>query len=282
MFDNADIYLATKKVENYTTDILFWGDSLTIGAGGNGVTYPSVCADTLNLSYINAGVGGENANTIAARQGGNSLILPSGSVGSYKLSDLKDIYGTQCNPLRQGGADSVNPIYINGIKCTLSLMQSSITDPNATYTISGYSEKLLCETPVKFHGCEYNGNITVIFVGQNGPTFEERLSIIDSMITKTNGKYIVLGLSSGNKNEREEEETTMLKKYGVHYFNTRYMLSKYGCVVAGITPTETDITEIRNGSVPHSLRSDDVHLNGNGYTALGKMLAEKIRANGYA
>ena len=267
----------------YTTDLCFWGDSLTAGAGGSGTTYANVCASELGItSFKNCGVGGENANTIACRQGGNSLILKPGNVSEYSLSELTDIYGTQCNPLRQGsGSNSVNPIYINGVKCTLSISQTSTTDPNAKYTITGYNDKLLAETPVKFAGCDINAKITVIFVGQNGPVLAERLSIIDSMISKINDKYIVMGLSSGSSASRADEEAQMLSKYHVHYFNTRHMLSKYGMNIMNLTPTSKDTIEMNNGEVPSSLRSDSVHLNANGYTALGKMLSQKIRACGY-
>ena len=273
----------TISVVDYTTDLCFWGDSLTAGTGGSGTNYPSVCASELGIaSFKNCGVGGETANTIACRQGGNSLILKEGTVSEYSLSELTDIYGNKCNPLRQGsGSNSVNPIYINGVKCTLSISQTSITDPNAKYTITGYNDKLLAETPVKFAGCDIKSKITVIFVGQNGPGLAERLSIIDSMISKINDKYIIMGLSSGNSASKADEEAQMLSKYGVHYFNTRHMLSKYGMNIMNLTPTNSDTIEMNNGEVPSSLRSDSVHLNANGYTALGKMLAQKIRACGY-
>ena len=285
LFTDSTLYYLWDTVNSneYTTDLCFWGDSLTAGAGGSGTTYPNVCASELGItSFKNCGVGGENANTIACRQGGDSLILKPGNVSEYSLSELTDIYGTQCNPLRQGsGSNSVNPIYINGVKCTLSISQTSTTDPNAKYTITGYNDKLLAETPVKFAGCDIKSKITVIFVGQNGPDLAERLSIIDSMISKINDKYIVMGLSSGSSASRADEEAQMLSKYGVHYFNTRNMLSKYGMSILNLTPTTSDVNEMNKGEVPSSLRSDSVHLNANGYTALGKMIAQKIRACGY-
>jgi len=285
LFTDSTLYdlWNTINVVDYTTDLCFWGDSLTAGAGGSGTSYPNVCASELGItSFKNCGVGGENANTIACRQGGDSLILKPCNVSEYSLSELTDIYGTQCNPLRQGsGSNSVNPIYINGVKCTLSISQTSTTDPNAKYTITGYNEPLLAETPVKFAGCDIKSKITIIFVGQNGPGLAERLSIIDSMISKINDKYIVMGLSSGSTTSRSDEESQMLSKYGVHYFNTRNMLSKYGMSIMNLTPTTSDVNEMSKGEVPSSLRSDSVHLNANGYTALGKMLAQKIRACGY-
>ena len=285
LFTDSTLYdlWYSEKSDDYTTELCFWGDSLTVGTGGNGTSYPSVCASELGIkSYKNCGVGGENANTIACRQGGNSLILNAGKVSDYSLIEFKDLFGSGCNPLRQGsGNNTVNPIYINGVKCNLTISQTSSTDPNAKYTITGYNKTLLAETPVKLSGCDINAKITVIFVGQNGPSLKERLEIIDSMISKINNKYIIMGLSSGSSASRADEESQMLIKYGVHYFNTRHMLSKYGMNIMNLTPTNSDTIEMNKGEVPSSLRSDSVHLNANGYTALGKMLAQKIRACGY-
>ena len=288
-FDNENLYDLIRAINQnrleYNYKIIFWGDSLTAGAGGGGTTYPDVCARELGISnYLNAGVGGETANTIASRNGANNMIIPVGNVNRiYKIGELKDMYGTNILPLRQGsGGNTVNPIYINGHKCELSINQANATDPNATYTISGYNgTPIKYPTPCKMAGCDLSAEITVIFVGQNGPSFEQRLSIIDSMISKTNGKYVILTLSSGTEEQMKSQESTMLSKYGNHLFKTREMLSKYGLSMCGITPTSEDETAIANGSVPPSLRVDSVHLNANGYTALGKMLASHIRSLGY-
>lgn len=272
-----------RKLFDY--EIIFWGDSLTAGAGGSGTTYPMICADELGVTnYLNAGVGGETANTIASRSGANNMMIPVGNVnGTYNIGELKDAYGANILPLRQGsGGNTVNPITINGYECTLSLTQSSATDINATYTISGYiGEPLKFPTPCKFSGCNLSSNITVIFVGQNGPSFEQRLSIIDSIVSRTNGKYVVLTLSSGTEEQMRTQEATMLSRYGNHLFKTREMLANYGMSIMGMSPTDEDTSAITNGAVPPSLRADSVHLNANGYTALGKMLAAHIRALGY-
>lgn len=300
VFDDSNLYdllSSLKPSDYYTKDeidslvgesdykIIFWGDSLTAGAGGNGTTYPKVCAEELGVTnYLNAGVGGETANTIACRNGSNSMIIPVGNVnGDYSIGDLKDAFGTNILPLRQGtGGNTVNPITINGYECTLSLSQTSSTDTEAVYTISGYEgEAIKYPMACKFSGCDLTSDITVIFVGQNGPSFEQRLSLIDNIIAKTNGKYVVLTLSSGTEEQMSSQESTMLSKYGNHLFKTREMLSKYGLSMCGITPTSEDETAIANGSVPPSLRIDSVHLNANGYTALGKMLASHIKSLGY-
>lgn len=93
--------------------------------------------------------------------------------------------------------------------------------------------------------------------------------------------YIIMGLSSGTESSRSSEDNALLAKYGNKFFPTRKLLVNYGLTLMGITPTSQDTTDISNGTVPTSLRADTVHLNANGYTALGKMLADKIRSLGY-
>lgn len=261
-------------------DIIFWGDSLTAGAGGGGTTYPAVCANMLGLNHKNCGVGGETEQTIAARQGGNSLMIQPGSVnGNYSFSQMLDYCGKQILPLRQGtGGNTVNPVIINGQSCQLSL-----TDE--TYTISGYTGTLLNAVPALFNGAKDYGDITVIFVGANGlgsNTVEERISYIRSMVTRIRKKYVIMGISYGTESDRAADDAAMRKEFGNHFFPTRKMLVNYGLAVAGITPTAQDNTDIAAGTVPTSLRSDHIHLNANGYTALGKMLASFIVGLGYA
>lgn len=272
--------MAKTLTGNYNYDMICWGDSITAGAGGSGATYPSVCANELGVSVLNAGVGGETPATISARQGGNSIMLPKGTVNTYSI--FKDALGNTVAPLRQGsGGYSATYCYVNGVKCTLALSQTNSTSTDAVWTITGYEDELLCETPIMLNGGTFNSKITTIFIGQNGNSLEDRMTYIDAMIARTNGKVVVLGLSTGTSETRAVEEKTLLSKYGNRFFNTRHMLSQYGLSVAGVTPTGADNASIAEGSVPPSLLYDSVHLNGKGYEALGKMLADKIRSLGY-
>ena len=271
---------SSSAVNGYDYDIIFWGDSLTAGAGGGGTNYPSVCSQILGKSYLNAGVGGENAYLIATRQGADNLIVFGNPNRTYAPAEMKTLLGKTIKPLAQGGESTVNPINIAGQKCRLSAVVSEY-EP-VSYTISGFNGTLVSETPVGFSGAYLSSNVTSIFMGQNGPQDFAQLSpVIDSMIARTNGKVVIIGLTSGTAAERNSLETNMLTKYGNKYFNAREMVSKYGMTVQNLTPTTADTAAIAEGSVPPSLKSDEVHLNADGYTALGKMLATKIQSLGY-
>ena len=279
-------------IDEPTVDIDFWGDSLTAGYGGNGSTYCNTCAVVLGASYRNNGHGGETANTIAARQGGNVWIMPSGSVnGTYTLADMNDVYGGKVTPLRQIANDvTAKTLYINGK--TAMLTRTSQTDPSSddiVYTVSGYTgSALTVPTPCRFIGSDYNAKITVIFVGTNGQTVgdvtdvDARIAIIDSMIAHLKNKnYIVMGLSNGNESTRAEDDAKMLAHYGNNFFPTRKELVKNGLAIENITPTADDLIYIASGTVPESLRIDATHLNQSGYVALGKLLAYKMYSLGY-
>lgn len=256
--------------------MIFWGDSLTAGAGGGGVTYPSICANLLGKTYRNCGIGGENAGTIAARQGGNNLIIPAGSVnGTYTENQMLDLKGNRVLPLKQGG-DTTNPVLINGQSCTLTYTGSA-------YTISGFSGTLKNQTPALFSGYDKYGDITVIFAGHNGPSsVSERIMYINAMLSRVGKKYVIMGVIDGTESSKSADDAAMLAEYGNHFFPTRKIMVTDGLSVAGITPTGQDNTDISNGTVPSSLRSDHIHLNANGYTALGKILASFIVGLGYA
>ena len=301
-FDKDDYYtkdeiedIVEGLIPNYDADLLFWGDSLTAGSGGGGTNYPMVCANILNKTYKNCGVGGETANTISARQGGNSVIIPAGNInGQYTINQLADVFGYHINPLRQGGdgeAVGAKTLYINGEACTLTISQTSSISEDAVYTISGYTGGAsIIPLFGRFKGSEFLGKVVVIFVGQNGSyigdtsNVDARISIIKSMLAHIgHQKYVILGLSSGQDSNRNSDDAAMLAAFGNKFFPTRKNLVANGLAINSITPTAQDISDISIGKVPESLRAqnDNIHLNAYGYTALGTMLADKIKSLGY-
>lgn len=291
-FNPTDYYTKEQLedlIPNSDTDLLFWGDSMTAGAGGGGVNYPLVCATELGKTFRNCGVGGENANTIAARQGGNALVVPAGPInGQYAYNELEDIFGATIKPLRQGDGvvSGANKIYIDGEECTLSITQSSSNSTDAIYTIAGYTGGTSV-TPklARFIGSTFTANVVVIYVGQNGSdvngdtSVNARMTIIDSMIAHIpHKKYVVMGLTEA---DQASDHAALFSKYGNNFFPTKKLLIDYGLTINGLTPTSQDKADIAAGRVPTSLKSDNTHLNSYGYTAVGKMLADKIRSLGY-
>lgn len=292
----------------YTSRLLFWGDSLTAGGGTN---FPQVCANALGVADTdlrNCGVGGESANTIACRQGGDMIVIPAGDEGHlinrvYNYTEITDLFGRQL--LFRGNSEDKGAakVVINGQECT---MTATVTNPvaNSTLEISGYTspDPDVQWTNIPLYGrccgADFNGRVVIIFVGTNGAfdgsgtqTVASHMAVIDSMIANIQHKqYLIMGISKGNKNEAlfgttypDEYDQAMLNHYGAKFFPTRKMLVQCGLAVANITPTAQDLTDIENGFVPTSLHisGDNTHLNAAGYEALGKLVAAKIKSLGY-
>jgi len=264
--------------ENYDYKLLFWGDSLTAGAGGSGVLYPTVCANELGIEkYKVRGYGGESANAIAIRQGGDLLIIPSGAVnGTYE--NLRDSFGTNIG----FRSDLNETIIINNVEC-------NIVKSNNSLVISGYTGgNSAMQLYGRFATGDENGEIVVIWVGQNGAAcagltgIDARIAVIDSMISHIgHERYVVIGQSYGTTATNTGDDNKLLAKYGSKFMPVRTLLVQYGLAINNLTPTSQDTADIAAGKVPVSLLSDEVHLNSYGYTAVGKLLADQIRALGY-
>lgn len=305
----------------YTSRLLFWGDSLTAGGGTN---FPNVCASTLGVAETdiqNCGVGGESANAIACRQGGDTIVIPAGDSNhlinrTYNYTEIKDLFNRQLLFRGNDEDKGAYKVVIDGQECT---MTATVTKPvdDSTLKINGYAspDPDVQWTNVPLYGrccgADFNGRVVVIFVGTNGAfdgsgaqSVASHMAIIDSMIAHIPHKqYLIMGMSKGAMSVNEHDiETTyfsgvspddydqaMLNHYGAKFFPTRKMLVKYGLTVAKITPNAQDTTDINNGIVPKSLHYvnpdtnevDYTHLNAAGYTALGKMVAAKIKSLGY-
>lgn len=287
------------KIENelvVKNQIVCFGDSLTQGAGGNGISYPSVLKGLVgdNYSVINQGSGGENTIAILSRQGSvatyvNNIIIPANKT-AVKLCQpneyLESNLGINSLLSIAGDMTGINPCYINGVIGNLL----KVDDGNGIYyTFQRYNdgEETVIDRPTRifFNATDkYNNSILCLFIGQNGGynTEEELVEQIRNAIRHNNSnKYIILGLTTGSNAERASLEKTMQNAFGLHYLNTRKYLYMYGLSDANIEPTAQDENDIKNGVVPNSLRSDSVHLNDKGYTVLGNLVYKKGVELGY-
>ena len=210
---------------NNAIDLLFWGDSLTQG----GTTkYPQVCAKILGTrSFKNCGVGGESANTIACRQGGNTMIIKPEDLKPISDSNqqnqqtsryrcewtkIKDVFGASLNPRNTSGGTGNNEAYLNGQKVQLQTHPKELDnqgqpkegDAGKNYLdIIGYnpSEDPMSNYPLMMRciGSEFNGKVVIIFVGTNGATIGDvnntpsaHIAIIDSMLAHIPHNQVVI------------------------------------------------------------------------------------------
>lgn len=270
-----EIEAKLKSVQTYNTDIIYWGDSLTAGAGGDGITYPKVCSQILNKSFLNMGVGGETSYTILARMGVITPIIPANADCSSLV--LKDINGNDIKPLLQGSI-GVNPIHIDNDKTDYIL---SLNKDN-TYSIRDSNGTILHSTNyprfIEMNGANTNGAITVIFVGQNDSSRNQTLiNRLKQAVNKVqNKRFVIIGLTTGTTESRKSLNDIMYAEFGNKFFDAGYYVSKFGMNITNMLPTIADENAINEGSIPSSLLVDHVHMNANGYTALGTLLAHFI------
>lgn len=306
---------------NYDSyDIVCWGDSLTYGQTEESTlptdnSYPSVLASLTGKTVKNMGIGGETAQTIAVKLGGLTLA-PSGpftlggaagSTVTFSEGCFNDLTGGHIVPRSITGYcyGWEGVCYLNGIpgKITnLSVDESvkprtlkSLTftrlEDGEALTVNENESRILVPS-----GNMVKGDINVIFIGENGwhdanqdGTINEfDLSyIIDRMIEKTPNpeKTIIIGLTTGTAASREVMEKHMAEKYGKRYINMRAHISNADTLeAAGITPTQEDLANIAEGSMPKSLwknDSDYVHMNSTGYRIVANKIYQTMLALGF-
>lgn len=276
----------SKLIKESLPKVFCWGDSLTAGAGGNGVTYSNVLAKLTNLKVLNYGVGGEGAQSIAMRQGAipiyvEEFVIPS-EVVDVEIN-LVDESQQKVNLLRQGDA-GINPCIIDGVEGIISYNKD---EDKYYYKRSkvGDEKKIASNTQLvtaAMNDKNTGNDILVIFSGTNNlPDGNTILNIIDiqrKMINYSNtDKYIIIGLTSKSYMPHIDEVNNVLKReYGEKFLDIRAYILENGLEDAGISITEQDQIDIENGEIPSSLRVDEVHGNSAFYTIIGEQLFQKI------
>lgn len=276
--------------------IVCWGDSLTFGTGGNGITYPSVVeerlwADRMYIPVVNMGVGGENTVTIAGRAGAipfkvKGFRIPAGTL-STEIFFIEE-EGKPVRPLEESDA-GINPCIISGVegKLTKETKEDGSRAYFFTRSVSGESVDVPEGTEVEtWASSRFGDYIFVVFMGENhGWDRTEELigqqQAVLALQKEQQEKYIVIGLPTGTKEERQELEEQLQKTYGERFLNIREYLSTQGIYDAGETPSKEDLERMAKGMIPTSLLSDDIHFNETGYRLIGNYLYDRMEKLGY-
>lgn len=275
--------------ENRAERIICWGDSLTYGEGGNGVTYPSVLDEKSNLEIINYGVQGETARQIGIRMG----LLPM-TVSAFEIPEEMESVEVS---LWQNGEDPVmmrlgdcgiNPCYIAGVEGELSYNAAD----NKYYFSrmkKGESVSVADDTEIETFASRDKraSDIIVLFAGTNLPpnkdTVNELIDMERQMLEYLEAEqYIVIGLTSKELVlDVEHVNQALAEAFGEHFLDIRSYLLENGLSDAEIEPTKKDKKDIEKGEIPSSLRVDVVHGNKAFYRIIGELVYEKLQKLGY-
>lgn len=285
---------AASNERNQIPSILCIGDSLTYGAGGDGMGYPEYIALRLDkegyiIPVYNMGVGGENTVTIASRVGAlpmtvDEFVIPA-DMEPVDIIINNAYNGKPVTPLRQGTQNSngVNPCIIGDVEGTISIIQDSYSADDFKYTFTRLErgEEVhvksgsVIETYAR-NNHEYKDGIFVVFIGANGGYNDiedlvyQQQAIVD-MQQKNADKYLILGISIGSASDNVELEDVMVKTYGEKYLNVRELLSDETVLLqSGVILTDIDRAQIEEGYIPDCVRADEVHFNSLGYQILAE------------
>lgn len=276
--------------------IVCWGDSLTFGSGGAGVSYPLVLEERLNkdrfyINVINMGIGGENTVTIAGRAGAipfrlKEFTIPAESIPVEILFQEEE--GKSIRPFEQGDS-GINPCIISGVSGRLSGERSEDGLMHYFFTRSEPGEEVYIQEGTEVEtwaASQFSDYIYVVFMGENHgwdniqDLIEQQQAIL-SMQKKYADYYIVVGLPTGTKEERQELEEALYETYGDKFLNIREYLSTQGIYDAGLKPSEEDLSRMEEGMIPTSLLADHIHFNAAGYRLIGNLMYERMNELGY-
>lgn len=281
-----------------STDIACWGDSMTAGAGGGGTTYPGVLATLLpGRTVTNLGVGGQVSMQIAARQGGRQIKL-SVTGDAIPASGGVLITARNINPLyNSGGYTGSMAGTLAGVAGVLSSTDAA-TDAEAvwTFTRNASGSAVACPPDTVFipdTASQNEAKTIIIWSGRNGAgpnsiVRDDVISMVDRLTPKDK-RFLVLSICNGagetvgtsGYNSIARTNAELARHFGDRYVDVRRYLIDFGLAEAGITPTTQDSADIAGDTLPASLRADNVHLLGPGYTITGNLVARVLRAKGW-
>lgn len=133
----------------------------------------------------------------------------------------------------------------------------------------------------------YRNFLPIVLMGANGQfeTVDELLlqhRALLSFYRVPAGHFLVLGMHLGEARFLREEEEKFSGFFGRNFLNVREYMSTDALRDAGVSPTETDLSDMRAGRTPESLLFDGLHLNGLGYELLGKLVYRRLLELGLA
>lgn len=277
----------------------------------------AVAAALPGVSVTSLAVGGETSRTIAARQGGQPmLVVPAGgqipaSGGvdlalSYADGPLPSATGASGWPLLQGASSyAVTLALPDGTRLTgsFSVVRDAAAEPyrhhsgdRYVFTRATNGSAITLARPTAMYYDVAGARREDIFVYWAG---RNNLSEPDQIIADINAmtlhqrplrsRYLVLGESTGaTETSGTSAHTSALtintkyrQAYGRRFIDVRRYLIDYGLADAGITPTTQDQTDIANDTVPASLRSDSLHLNAAGHTIVAALIRNRLNELGW-
>lgn len=254
----------------------------------------------ISIPVVNMGSGQEDVNTILGRSGVVPYVVNADfTIPAEKQSVTVSIVsenGSVVTPLTAGSA-GVNPVTIAGVQGNLTLAQSQGVK---TYQFTRLEEG--AQVPVTkgteiitASKDEYRDYIHIVWLGTYGNYIspenlvDQTKQLLQRQQINTD-RYLVIGPCTvrgdwfnSQKYTMDSIDTAMLQAFGSHYINLRKYLIEDGLRDANMTATKEDTTNIGQGSVPSSFRSNagGADLNAVAYDLVGKLVYSRMESLGF-
>ncbi|WP_229206805.1 SGNH/GDSL hydrolase family protein [Dyadobacter crusticola] len=276
--------------------LAFFGDSLTIGAGGT-TPYGNMVGEAFpGRPIVSDGIVGQVALSIAIRQGGTPLKI---SVQGGKFDGTNEIKVTKLNneflstPINYETYSRTGTIV--GVKCTIT---RTANDNGESYTIKPDAESTLDIPEGSIFELDDATRLRtatqILWYGRNnitkGSAQDEILEALDSSIAfiEEPKRYLVVGMLQARPENRGTDRYNQVisineklaSRYGSNYVP---MTPPTADEMAAInyTPTEQDLADIENMNFPTGMRpddrSDEIHINDKGYRIVANRVISKLK-----
>ncbi len=282
--------------------LVCWGDSLTEGVLYGGIlvdeTYPERVAATLNVPYLNFGIGGEKAETIAMRQGGIPIYIDDVTIPADTTPVVIQITaegGYDTSGLDNAGDVGLNIVTIDGIEGRIT-WDSEYQRHSFTRLTAG--DEIVITEPTQIitsgMGVLSENDILVICSGTNNTEWRETpeegmyelIKIQQTMIDYAGtDKFIIVGIPAVSYVQTVHEYNYILEEYwGEHFVDMNpYMMSEECFEKYGLTLKGGDRKDLYEGRIPRCLLDDkwQLHPNQTGYNVIADLVSERINELGY-
>lgn len=292
-----------KPVEEDTQDktLAFFGDSLTIGAGGTAPYGSFVGAALPGRPVVTDGIVGQVASSIAVRQGGVPLTI---SVEGDKLNGIKPVKITKLSNSFLTTSSNIDEYSrtgtIAGVKCTIR--RTATAEQGEMYTITPATVSVIAIPAdsqfILDDAARLKTATQILWYGRNNigkaGAEEEILSSLGSSVAYITApaRYLVLGVlieydenkGTANYDQVAGINEKLAAKYGKSFVE---MTPPTDAEMAAISysPTADDLTDLKNLNFPRGMRTDiktdDIHLNDKGYKIIANRVIAKIKALEY-
>jgi len=275
--------------------LAFFGDSLTVGAGGTR-PYGSVVAEALgNRPVLSDGIVGQVASSIAVRQGGTPLKI---TIEGNKLNGIQPVKITKLSnaflstPINNN--DYSRTGYVGGVRCTIR--RTFVANQGDTYSITPAAISVIsvpADSDFLLEDADRLKTATqILWYGRNdignGNAETEIITALDKSIAYiTSNRYVVLGVLLATKEIKGTANYTQVTainaklatKYGKSFVEMTPPTDEEMTAI-NYTPSAEDRTDLANLNFPRGLRasaSDEIHLNDKGYQIIANRVTKKLK-----